>query len=84
MRDGVAQVPLDVRQDAEVLLDARAQLAALAAPFQRQQEVPPRVGDRAGLDVQPPECVQRFRGEQAAAGVRGHAVAAAAQLPRLG
>ncbi len=84
MRHRLAQVPLDVRQDAEVLLDPRAQLADLATSLQRLEEVPARVLDRAGLHVQPAERVQRFGGEQVVAGVASHAVAAATQLTRCG
>ncbi len=84
VRDRLVQVPLDVRHDAEVLLDPGAQLAALTPSRQRLEEVPARVLDRAGLHVQPAERVQRFRGQQVVAGVAGHAVAAATQLARFG
>ena len=83
MRDGLVQVPLNVRHDAEVLLDPGAQLAALTPALQCLEEVPARVLDRAGLHVQPAERVQRLRGEQVVAGLAGHAVAAATQLTRF-
>src|SRR5207247_6243538 len=51
VRDRLTDLALNVRQDAKVLLGARAQLAALASPLQRLEEVLARVLDRPGLHV---------------------------------
>jgi len=47
VRDGLVQVPLDVRHDAEVLLDPGAELAALTPSLQRLQEI------LAGISIAP-------------------------------
>ena len=79
-REGFVQLTLDVREDPQVLFHARPQLAALPPELQRSEEVHPRTLQRAGLEIQHAEGVQRFRGEQIVVDLARHVVAPLAQL----
>src|SRR3989454_5818253 len=80
--DRLVEIALDVREDAQVLLDTRAQLRVHAAELECLQERGAGVLHGAGLQVKPAESVERLRGEELVADLLRHLVAAAAQLAR--
>src|SRR6266704_2521674 len=57
-RQRALEVALNVREDAQVLLDACPQLPARAPQLHRAQKVTPRIGQCAGLEVDPAEGIQ--------------------------
>src|SRR5947207_2503933 len=75
----VLEVTVDRRQDAEVLLDPRAQLAAVAAQRQRAEESGTRLGVLPTLERHDPERVHRLTGEDVVLHRRGHLEAPVAQ-----
>ncbi len=79
---GLVELALDVRDDAEVLLGPRAQLASCAGETQRFEEMGTRIVERARLDVEAAERVQRFGGEQRIVTLDRHRLAALTQFPR--
>src|SRR2546425_13170577 len=60
-RDRLLEVALDVRENAQVLLHARAQLRVHAAELERLQERSAGVLHGPGRQVQPAEGVERLR-----------------------
>ena len=83
-RQRFVEVALDVREDAEILLDPRAQLAALPAQLEGAEEVLAGIDDRVRRQVDPAERVEGLAREHGVPGVARHGVAPAAQLPCLG
>ena len=81
---GIDQLTSDVRENAEVLLDAGEQLARLAAAVERLKELGARLFQRAGPQRQPTHRVQRFGGEDVVAERASDFIAAVAQVARSG
>ena len=69
MSERFVEVPLDVRDDPEVLFDARAQLAALTPQLHRVEEALARRGQSARGEVESTQRVQGLCGEQIVAGL---------------
>src|SRR5438876_320913 len=82
--NGIDQLTSDVRENAEVLLDAGEQLARLAAAVERLKELGARLFQRAGPQRQPTHRVQRFGGEDVVAERASDFIAAVAQVARSG
>src|SRR5204862_2379182 len=61
--DGFAQLALDVGENSEVLLDARAQLPARAAELEGLEKGASGVLDRAGGEMEAAQGIERFRRE---------------------
>ena len=78
---GLGQRALNVGEDAEVLLDAAAELGAPATQRQRLVEPLPRGVDGPALEVEPGEGVDRLGRKHGVAVPRGHGLAPKAQLP---
>src|SRR6266480_5433456 len=64
MRDRLDYLAPDVRNDAEVLLDAREQLARLTAELERLNEMQLRLFQSARTQREPTQGVQRLGGER--------------------
>src|SRR5207244_10326833 len=64
-RERFVKVTLDVREDAEVLLDARPQLPALPAQLQGAEEVLPGIRDRVRPQADPAHRVVALAREHA-------------------
>ena len=82
-RDGLLQVPLNVREDAEVLVHSRIQVPARPAELERPHKRVPRLDGRSGGEMQAPQRVQGFGGESIVADRPRHVVAAVTQLACL-
>src|SRR6266496_3592957 len=83
---GLVQIALNVREDAEVLLYARAQLPARAPALERLQKRVAGLVERARHEIQATQRIQRLRRERVVTQPAGDVIAAAAQLaglPRL-
>src|SRR5262245_7976218 len=68
VRYGSREVALDVGENPEVLLDARQQLARLAAELERTAQALPGLVHRARAQRQTTHRVERFGGQQVALG----------------
>src|SRR5204862_7631259 len=81
MRDRLDNLAPDVRDDAEVLLDAREQLARLTAEVERLNEMVLRLFQSARTQRDPTHGVQRFGSEDIVAETARDLIAAVAELP---
>ena len=80
----LVELALDIRQNPEVLLHARAQLAVLPTKLERLKERLARLAEGAGREIEPAQCVQRLRREHIVADGSRHTVAAVAQTAGQG
>jgi hypothetical protein len=81
---GLDQLAPDVGENAEVLLDARAQFTRLSATLECLLEVAARLVGGARSEGKAPHRVQRLGGEYFVAETAGDFVAAVAELARAG
>ena len=81
-RDRFVQLTLNVREDAQILLHAGAQLPTRSAELEGLEKRSASVVRRTGRQMQAAQGIQRFRREQVVARLPGHLVAPLAQVAR--